>query len=101
MTVTWKQTALGDRADLLASARTQAIARRSPEIYAAAIDQDDRIEAEGDALDGVATYQQGPLPDSHLYITRGGLFVILYRRTGKKVEIERVRPARSNWKPRP
>ena len=99
MTVAWKQTALDDRAGLLARALDRAIDASDPQVYAAALDRDDRIEAEGDALDGVATYLQGPLPDSRLYPTGDGLFVILYRRDGDTVEIERVFHSRSNWKP--
>lgn len=99
MTVTWKQTALDDRTWFLEDALGRAIAKPDPQIYAAAIEQDTRIEAEGDALDGVASYKHGPLPDSHIYTTHDGQFVILYHRNGKAVEIERVSPSRSNWKP--
>ena len=101
MTVTWKQTALDDRTGFLDKALDRAIDAPDPQIYVAAVGRDDRIEAEGDALDGAATYRQGPLPDSHLYTTSDGLFVILYRRVGNAVEIERVRPSRSNWKQTP
>ena len=77
MTVAWKQTALDDRNEFLRDALSRAIALPDPQIYAAAIQCDDRIEAEGDALDGVATYKPGPLPDSHLYPTKDGRHVIL------------------------
>jgi hypothetical protein len=101
VTVEWKQTALNDRTWFLVNALERAIASADPQIHAAAAEQDDRIEAEGNALDGVATYKQGPLADSHLYTTHDGHFVILYRRIGGRVEIERVRHSRSNWKPNP
>jgi hypothetical protein len=98
MTVHWNQTALDDRTWFLENALERAIALPDPQIYAAALEQDEQIEAEGNTLDGVATYQQGPLPDSHLYTTHDGRFVILYRHVGKAVEIERVQPSRSDWK---
>lgn len=99
MTVVWGAVALDDRTAMLADALARAIAAPDPQIYAAACAQDERIEVEAATLDGAAIYQQGPLPDSRLYVMRDGLFVILYRRTGRKVLIERVCPARSNWKP--
>lgn len=101
MTVGWSRTALDDREELLEIAFDRAKAQSDPQLYQAAVAQDDRIEAEGGALDGIAIWQEGPLPDSHLYITRDGLFVILYRRDAATVNIERVLPSRSNWKPAP
>lgn len=82
---------------VLADALARAIAAPDPQIHAAACAQDDRIKAEAATLDGAATYRQGPLPDSRLYVTRDGLFVILYQRNGSKALIERVCPARSSW----
>lgn len=99
MTVAWKQIALDDRNGFLLDAKTRAIAKPDPQIYAAAMERDNRIEVEGDALDGVATYKQGPLPDSHLYTTKDGRHVILYWRDAAQVEIERVLPSSSNWNP--
>lgn len=101
MTVFWSELALSDREALLETAFHRARASHDPQIYQVALEQDERIEAEGNALDGVATYRQGPLPDSRLYTTRDGRMVLLYRRDGDDVEIERVRPARSNWSPTP
>lgn len=98
MTIAWSAMALDDRTAMLTDALARAIAAPDPQIYVAACAQDDRIETEAATLDGAATYQQGPLLDSRLYVTREGLFVMLYRRTGRKVLIERVCPARSNWK---
>ena len=66
-----------------------------------AVERDNCIEAEGNALDGVATYKQGPLPDSRLYTTQDGRHVILYRRVGNQVEIERVMPSISRWNSEP
>lgn len=60
--------------------------------------QDAAIEAEGDALVGPATYQAGPTPGTHTYTCKGGRFVILYSRSGRSVEIKRVRPSASNWR---
>lgn len=99
MTVSWSEAALSDREILLELAYHRAKLNTDPQLYRAAVEQDDRIEAEGNALDGAATYRQGPLPDSRLYSTRDGRFVILYRRDGGDVQIEAVRPARSNWLP--
>lgn len=99
MTVGWGRTALDDREALLETAFGRAKAQSDPQLYHAAVAQDERIEVEAEALDGTATWQEGPLPDSRLYITLDGLFVILYRRDGEEVDIERVLPSRSNWKP--
>lgn len=99
MTVAWKQTALDDREEFLSDALLRAIAKPDPQIYAAALASDNHIEAEGDALDGLATYKPGPLPGSHVYPTKDGRHVILYQRNGNHVEIERVRPSNSNWQP--
>lgn len=99
MTVEWTRSALEDRDRLLGAALALATLNEDPQLFLAAEDHDRRIEAEGDALDGVAIYRQGPLPDSRLYTTTDGRFVLLYRRGDQKVEIERVWPSRSNWKP--
>lgn len=99
MTVEWTRFALEDRDRLLATALASAVINEDPQLFLAAEEHDRRIEAEGDALGGVATYRQGPLPDSRLYTTTDGRFVLLYRRDDHKVEIERVWPSRSNWKP--
>ena len=97
MTVAWNQAALDDRAGYLEAAWQRALALPDPQIFAAAVDQDTRIEVEGENLDGGAFYRQGPLPDSYIYPTHGGRFVLLYRRIDDDVEIERVLPSRSNW----
>lgn len=99
MTVIWKPTALEDRERLLEKALLLAIARTDPHLLAAAVSRDEGIEREGDGLDGLATFERGPEPDSYVYTTRDGKFVILYSRDNNLVEIERVYPTRSNWKP--
>ncbi|MDQ3510797.1 MAG: type II toxin-antitoxin system RelE/ParE family toxin [Pseudomonadota bacterium] len=60
--------------------------------------QDAAIEAEGDALDGPATYQAGPTSSTHTYTCKGGRFVILYSRNAHSVVIKRVRPSASSWR---
>lgn len=97
MTVAWSETALEDRAALLHDALDRALAAPDPQIYAAARAQDAAIEAAGNALDGAATYQQGPLPDSHVFTLRGGRLVILYRREDDQVTVERVKQTRTAW----
>lgn len=97
MTVRWSAMALDDRARWLTTAFVRALQKPDPRIYVAALDSDAHIESEGDRLDGIATYRQGPLPDSRVYPTMDGRFVILYCRIGDDVEIERVLPARSDW----
>jgi plasmid stabilization system protein ParE len=96
MTVAWSQTALDDRARFLAQAEEQ-----DPQIYAAAERQDDQLELEGNALDGVATYAEGPTAGTRLYPCKSGKYVIIYTRSGNHVEILWIAPSRSNWKPTP
>ena len=98
MSVAWRITALEDRAGILAEALERAIEHRDPQVYAAAMTQDARIQAEGDALDGVATYQEGPQPGTRLYPCRGVRHVLVYTRDGGHVEMLAVLVARSNWR---
>ncbi|MGY1425668.1 plasmid stabilization protein [Lysobacter sp. A289] len=98
MTVKWKETALDDRSGFLDDAMARAIKQSDPHIHVAAIQDDDRLEAEGNVLDGVATYQQGPLPGTRLYICRSGKYAVIYNRRGNHVEILWIAPTRSNWK---
>ncbi|PPU26838.1 plasmid stabilization protein [Xanthomonas arboricola] len=99
MSVAWKQSALDARAALLASALARAIEISDPQIYFAACEQDDQIEAEGDALDGAATYHSGPLPGTRLYTCQDGRYLLIYTRDGDDVLILALVPARSDWKP--
>lgn len=100
MSVAWRPAAITDRMNMLDAAESLAYEKRDPQIFVAALVQDQRIEDEGNQLDGVATWQNLPgLPGTHVYTGRGGQWVILYRRTAQGVEIERVRPSRTNWKP--
>lgn len=99
MTVTWNQTALDDRAGFLDEALERAIDVPDPQIYDAAVDQDDRIEREGNALDGAATYAEGPIPGTRIYTCKGGKYLLIYKRDADAVEVLWVAPARSNWKP--
>ena len=99
MSVIWGAQARADRRNYLDQAFAHALEKEDPQINSAAEKRDDHIETEGNALDGAATYRQGTLEDSRLYTTRDGQLVILYRRDGAQVEIERVLPARSNWWP--
>lgn len=99
MSVVWRPAAIADRIDLLDAAELRACEKRDPQIFIAALVQDQCIEDEGGQLDGVATWQNLPgLPGTHVYTGRGGQWVILYRRTAQGVEIERVRVSRANWK---
>lgn len=99
MTVIWGDDALEARDDFLAKALQRAVASSDAQIYLAALKRDEQIELEGDALDGPATYRVGPVPGTLLYPCRGGLYVMIYTRTGSTVEILWVAPSTSNWKP--
>ena len=101
MTVAWGQAALDDRARFLDEALERAIEVPDPQIYAAAERQDDQLELEGNALDGVATYAEGPAAGTRLYPCKSGKYVIIYPRSGNHVEILWIAPSRSNWKPTP
>lgn len=98
MTVVWKESALDDRERLLEAALEHAIEAEEPAIYRAALTQDDRIQREGDALDGVATYKEGPVEGTRLYTCAQGRIVLLYVRAGHEVQILWVAPTASNWK---
>lgn len=98
MTVIWKPTALEDRQGLLEAALLLAIAKPDPYLFAAAVARDESFQGEGERLDGMATFKRGPEPGSFVYTTHDGSFVLLYSRDGDQVEIERIYPARSNWK---
>lgn len=89
MTVVWNPDALDDRARIHAE-----LDLKNP---AAADRQDIAIEAQGEALDGVATYAEGPLPGTRIYTCRGGKHLLVYTRAGDDVEILWVAPSRSNW----
>lgn len=97
MTVAWSKTALDDRERILQKAWQRARAGPDPQIFGAAEAQDGRIRVEGNPLDGDAVFRKGPIPDTYVYPTHGGLFLLLYRRDGDHVQIERIVPSRSNW----
>ncbi|UUF00095.1 plasmid stabilization protein [Xanthomonas hortorum pv. pelargonii] len=99
MSVAWKQTALDARTALLAAALARAIEIPDPQMYFAACEQDDRIEAEGDALDGAAIYLPGPTPGTRLHTCQDGKYLLIYTRDGDDVLILALVPARSDWKP--
>jgi hypothetical protein len=99
VSVAWKQTALETRTALLAAALARAIEIPDPQIYFAACEQDDRIETEGDALDGAALYHAGPMPGTRLYTCKDGKYLLIYTRDGDDVLILALVPARSDWKP--
>lgn len=98
MSVRWGARSLDDRKDQLDRAWELALQARDPALWTAAEIRDDRIQAEGDALDGAATYARGPLAGSHVYPLADGTRVLLYRRDGDEVLIERVLPSRSDWR---
>jgi hypothetical protein len=54
---------------------------------------------EGNNLDGIATYAEGPIPGTRLYPCKNGKYVLIYTRTGSRVEILWIAPTRANWKP--
>jgi len=89
MTVAWNPDAIDDRERIHAE-----LVLRNP---AAADRQDAAIEAAGEALDGVATYAEGPLPGTRIYTCSGGKYLLIYTRDGDHVEILWVAPSRSNW----
>ncbi|MBB3813184.1 hypothetical protein FHY13_001490 [Xanthomonas arboricola] len=93
MSVAWKQSALDARTASLASALARAIEICEPQMYFAAWEQDDRIETEGDALDGAATYHSGPLPGTRLYTCQDGTYLLIYTRDGDEVLILALVPA--------
>lgn len=89
MTVVWNPEALDDRQRI----HTELVFKNP----AAADRQDVAIEAEGEALDGVATYAEGPVPGTRIYTCRGGKYLIIYTRERDDVEILWIAPSRSNW----
>ena len=101
MSVAWSEQALLDLDGLIAHALHYAQELQDPHILETAIHRDRMLRAEGDALDSIVLHRPGPLPDTHLYISLDGRAVMLYRRTGDAVLIERIRPARSDWRSSP
>lgn len=100
MSVTWLPMALDDREKMLDFAFGLALEKEDPQIWEAAEGEDLEIEAKGNALDEVATFQALPgMSGTFVYPGKGGEWVILYTRTGDQVEIERVCPTETNWKP--
>ena len=93
MAVLWRPVALESRLDYW-----RAMAALNPD---AAERQDAEIERLGESLDGIATYQAGPVAGTHIVPAAGGRFVLIYQRHGQGAEILDVVPARSNWKPEP
>lgn len=97
MAVIWSEQAQQERLEVLERARAFAIKHEDPQIFIVALVRDDAMEAEGERLDGIATFRRGPVLGTFLYVTRDGRFVLHYRREGSVVTILRVLPSRSAW----
>lgn len=97
MSVAWSTQALADRRNYLEAAFDHALEKQDPQIYSAAATRDERIEVEGNKLDGAATYAEGPLPGTRIYSCRVGKHLLIYTRESDDVEILWVAPSRSNW----
>ena len=97
MTVNWTPSAIEDRKRLLEAALGRALEQEDPFIYRAALDADARIVQEASALDGVATWREGPMPGTRLYVCRHTQLLLVYTREGDDVQIIWVAPAASNW----
>ncbi len=99
--VIWRKTALDARAGLLEFALRRAIERPDPQIYRAALADDDEIERSGEQLDGVATWRAGVVPNTFLRVVCAGRLLIVYRRRGDAVDILDVVPSRRHWRDMP
>lgn len=99
MSVTWTQAATEDRRRFLDAAFERAMEKEDPSIYRAALEADTNMKQEALALDGVATWREGPLEGTRLYVCRGAPYLLIYTRNGDDVDITWVAPTASNWKP--
>lgn len=98
MSVAWTPGATEDRQRLLDAAFERAMEKEDPSIYRAALEADTNITQEALALDGVATWREGPLDGTRLYVCRGAPYLLVYTRNGNDVQIIWVAPTASNWK---
>ncbi|MBT2767216.1 type II toxin-antitoxin system RelE/ParE family toxin [Stenotrophomonas sp. ISL-67] len=98
MSVLWTPAALEDRQRLLDAALASALEKEDPAIYRASLKADADMEQEADALDGVATWRQGPLKGTRLYVCRRTRHLLIYTREGNDVRVIWVVPASSDWK---
>lgn len=99
MSVAWTPAATEDRRRLLDAAFERAMEKEDPSIYRAALEADTNMTQEAQALDGVATWREGPLNGTRLYVCRRAPYLLIYIRNGDDVQIIWVAPTASNWKP--
>ena len=99
MSVAWTQAATEDRRRFLDAAFERAMEKEDPSIYRAALEADTNMKQEALALDGVATWREGPLEGTRLYVCRGAPYLLVYTPNGDDVQITWVAPTASNWKP--
>lgn len=99
MSVAWTRAATEDRQRFLDAAFERAMESEDPSIYRAALEADTNMTQEAQALDGVATWREGPLDGTRLYVCRRAPYLLIYTRSGDDVQIIWVAPTASNWKP--
>lgn len=99
MSVAWTPAAIEDRRRFLDAAFEHAMEKEDPSIYRAALEADTNMTQEAQALDGVATWREGPLNGTRLYVCRRAPYLLIYIRNGDDVQIIWVAPTASNWKP--
>lgn len=90
MTVAWSRRALEDRTARLTEAYERACEVSDPHLFTAAVERDDRIEREGNALDGAALYRSSRVEGIFLYATGDSRHLIAYQRVADQVCIDRV-----------
>ena len=101
MTIRWTATAISSREGFLDSALEHALLMPDPQIFAAALADDEAIHAAAVDLDGSATYAPGPVPGTRIKPVARGRYVLIYRRNGHDALVLDVVPARSNWRSAP
>lgn len=97
MSVAWTHAAIEDRQRFLDAAFERASEKEDPSIYHAALKADSSMNQESLALDGVATWREGPLEGTRLYVCRKAPYLLIYTRADDEVQIIRVAPTASNW----
>jgi plasmid stabilization system protein ParE len=90
MTVAWSRRAMEDRTAGLVEAFERACEVPDPQLFTAAVERDEAIEQEGNALDGAALCRPGWVEGTFIYATRDGRHLIAYQREADEVRIDRA-----------